>query len=44
MEGDGNLLELLPTQAHDFDIGHLERSRRGTVLLNRLLAKEIMRD
>ena len=46
MEADGNLLDLLPTQAHHFDIGHLGRcSVRGTVLLNILLViNEIMRD
>ena len=44
-KGDGNLLELLPAEAYHFDIGHLGRSRRGTVLFNRPSAvKEIMRD
>ena len=36
---------LLPAEAYHFDIGHLGRSRRGTVLFNRPSAvKEIMRD
>ena len=44
-KGDGNLLELLPAEAYHFDIGHLGRSRRGTVLFNKPSAvKEIMRD
>ena len=44
-KGDGNLLELLPAEAYHFEVGHLGRSRRGTVLFNRPSAvKEIMRD
>ena len=38
-------LELLPAEAYHFEVGHLGRSRRGTVLFNRPSAvKEIMRD
>ena len=43
--GDGNLLELMPSEAYHFDVGHLGRSRRCIVLFNRPSAvKEIMRD
>jgi len=43
--GDGNLLDLLPANAYQFDVGDLGYSRRSTVMFNDpVLVREILRD